>query len=175
MADDLLASLRDLANRWALKARGLARDAKAERRLRWIVPLGALLIRALAATWRVRLVNGEYPEQLRAAGKPVIFTLWHGHLLPLLMRHRYENVSILISEQNPAARPVSTGTIAKGTDAGSADAASRRAASSCSRARPSPGSSPRARCRRRGRTGCPPERAVRSVSSRHTPVRRQAR
>jgi lysophospholipid acyltransferase (LPLAT)-like uncharacterized protein len=46
----------------------------------------------------VRLVNGEYPEQLRAAGKPVIFTLWHGHLLPLLMRHRYENVSILISE-----------------------------------------------------------------------------
>ncbi len=30
MADELLAGLRDLANRWALKARGLARDAKAE-------------------------------------------------------------------------------------------------------------------------------------------------
>ncbi|HEX6058738.1 MAG TPA: lysophospholipid acyltransferase family protein [Gemmatimonadaceae bacterium] len=74
------------------------RDAKAERRLRWIVPLGALLIRALAATWRVRLVNGDYPERLRAERKPVVFALWHGHLLPLLMRHRYENVSILISE-----------------------------------------------------------------------------
>lgn len=30
MADELFAGLRDLANRWALKARGLARDAKAE-------------------------------------------------------------------------------------------------------------------------------------------------
>lgn len=30
MADDLLASLRDLANRWALKARGLARESKVE-------------------------------------------------------------------------------------------------------------------------------------------------
>ena len=30
MADELLAGLRDLANRWALKARSLARDAKAE-------------------------------------------------------------------------------------------------------------------------------------------------
>lgn len=75
-----------------------ARDAGAERRLRWIVPLGALLIRALAATWRVRIVNGEHPRALRAAGTPVIFTLWHGQLLPLLMRHRHEEVSILISE-----------------------------------------------------------------------------
>ncbi len=75
-----------------------ARDARAERRLRWIVPLGALLIRALAATWRVRVVNGEHPRSLRAAGTPVIFTLWHGQLLPLLMRHRHEEVSILISE-----------------------------------------------------------------------------
>jgi hypothetical protein len=76
----------------------VARDERAARRLRWIVPLGALLVRLLAATWRIRLVNGDYPRRLRAAREPVVFTLWHGHLLPLLMMHRHEDVSILISE-----------------------------------------------------------------------------
>ena len=75
-----------------------ARSARTDRRLRWIVPLGALLVRLLAATWRVRVVNGEYPRALRAARQPVVFTLWHGQLLPLLMMHRHEGVSILISE-----------------------------------------------------------------------------
>ena len=79
-------------------AAGAARDARAERKLRWIVPAGALLVRLLAATWRVRVINGEFPRQLRRDGTPVLFTLWHGHLLPLLMQHRGEPVAIVISE-----------------------------------------------------------------------------
>jgi lysophospholipid acyltransferase (LPLAT)-like uncharacterized protein len=79
-----------------MSARSRARDS--DRRLRWIVPVGALLLRLLAATWRLRIVNGDYPRALRAAKAPVVFALWHGQLLPLLMMHRHENVSILISE-----------------------------------------------------------------------------
>jgi lysophospholipid acyltransferase (LPLAT)-like uncharacterized protein len=77
---------------------GRSRESRTERRLRWIVPLGAVLVRLLAATWRVRVVNPEHPRALRAAKTPVVFALWHGQLLPLLMMHRNENVSILISE-----------------------------------------------------------------------------
>ena len=52
----------------------------------------------LARTWRVRVVNGDYVRDLRRAGRPFIFALWHGQLLPLLWHHREEGVIILISE-----------------------------------------------------------------------------
>jgi lysophospholipid acyltransferase (LPLAT)-like uncharacterized protein len=35
---------------------------------------------------------------LRASGQRVIFTLWHGELLPLLWHHRGEGVAVVISE-----------------------------------------------------------------------------
>ena len=35
---------------------------------------------------------------MRDAGEPVIFSLWHGQMLPLLWQHRAEGVAILISE-----------------------------------------------------------------------------
>lgn len=37
-------------------------------------------------------------RNLRSAGHPFIFALWHGHLLPLLWHHRDEGVMVLISE-----------------------------------------------------------------------------
>ena len=76
-----------------------AAERRRERRLRWIVRLGVPLVRLLGMTWRVRLLNNEAsPDRLRREGRSIVFTLWHGDLLPLLFHHRGEGVSVLISE-----------------------------------------------------------------------------
>ncbi len=67
-------------------------------KMRWIALLGALLVRLLASTWRVRVIGDAGLRGERDAGRPVIITLWHGQMLPLLHRHRGERVAILISE-----------------------------------------------------------------------------
>lgn len=69
-----------------------------ERRLRWLVRLGVIVVRALATTWRIRVIGDEGIRAERAAQRPVIIVLWHGQLLPLLYKHRGEGVAILISE-----------------------------------------------------------------------------
>ena len=70
-----------------------------ERKIRWIVRLGVPLVRALGATWSVRLINSETTiDPLRRERRPIVFALWHGDLLPLLYHHRNEGVSVLISE-----------------------------------------------------------------------------
>lgn len=69
-----------------------------DRKVRWIVRLGVVLIRALASTWRVDTVNGAPLAEARHAGRRVLFTLWHGELLPLLWHQRGENVAIVISD-----------------------------------------------------------------------------
>lgn len=68
------------------------------RRVRWAARLGSLLFRALASTWRLRVINAEPHRAVRARGQPVIYTFWHGTMLPLLWQHRKEHVAILISE-----------------------------------------------------------------------------
>lgn len=75
-----------------------ARSAADERRVRWIVRLGGLLLRLLASTWRITEVNAASYRGLRAAGRPFIFTLWHGHLLPLTWSRRGEGITVMISE-----------------------------------------------------------------------------
>jgi lysophospholipid acyltransferase (LPLAT)-like uncharacterized protein len=52
----------------------------------------------IARTWRVRVINPSALDNLRAAKRPFIFSLWHGQLLPLLWHHREEGVVLLISE-----------------------------------------------------------------------------
>jgi lysophospholipid acyltransferase (LPLAT)-like uncharacterized protein len=69
-----------------------------ERKLRWGVRVGASLLRLLASTWRTQVADREALDDARARGRRVIFTLWHGELLPLLWQHRGENVAIVISE-----------------------------------------------------------------------------
>jgi lysophospholipid acyltransferase (LPLAT)-like uncharacterized protein len=64
----------------------------------WRVRLGVLLVRLLAGSWRVRTIGREAVEALRAARQPIVFTLWHGQMLPLLWQHRGEGVAVLISE-----------------------------------------------------------------------------
>ncbi|MFL5574431.1 MAG: lysophospholipid acyltransferase family protein [Gemmatimonadaceae bacterium] len=72
-------------------------SARDERRLRWLTRLGYRGIRALASTWRVRVVHHEPVDALRAEREPVVFAFWHGQMLPLLFHHRDEGVAILIS------------------------------------------------------------------------------
>ena len=69
-----------------------------ETRVRWIVRAGTTLIRLLAMTWRMRPENDDAMRSARASGQRVIFTLWHGELLPLLWQHRKEGVAVVISE-----------------------------------------------------------------------------
>lgn len=68
------------------------------RRMRWIVRVGAWILRLLATTWRVRTVNGEPLDEARRTGQPVLFALWHGELLPLLWHQRGRGVAVVISE-----------------------------------------------------------------------------
>jgi lysophospholipid acyltransferase (LPLAT)-like uncharacterized protein len=59
---------------------------------------GGVVLRALASTWRYRVVGADAIESLRAAKTPFIFSLWHGQLLPLIWYHRSEGVAIVVSE-----------------------------------------------------------------------------
>lgn len=65
---------------------------------RAIILAGGVALRALASTWRYRVIGGETIESLRASNTPFIFSLWHGQLLPLIWHHRDEGVAILVSE-----------------------------------------------------------------------------
>ena len=67
------------------------------RRLRWIPRFGEYALRALASTWRIRVLHREPVDALRAARAPLVFAFWHGQMLPLLFQHRDEGVAILIS------------------------------------------------------------------------------
>ena len=73
-------------------------DARAERRIEWLSRLGALLVRVLGWTWRVRVAYDDDVRRMRADGKPIVFMIWHGQMLPLLYHHRNEHVAVLISE-----------------------------------------------------------------------------
>jgi lysophospholipid acyltransferase (LPLAT)-like uncharacterized protein len=75
-----------------------ARARRHARRVRWAARLGSVLFRALASTWRLTVINAEPHRAVRARGQPVIYTFWHGTMLPLLWQHRKEHVAILISE-----------------------------------------------------------------------------
>lgn len=65
---------------------------------RFAVTVGPMVLRLLYATWRVREINGSGWQALRAQNKPFVFALWHGQMLPLVVRHRSQGVKILISE-----------------------------------------------------------------------------
>jgi lysophospholipid acyltransferase (LPLAT)-like uncharacterized protein len=73
-------------------------ERRAERRVEWLSRFGALLVRVLGRTWRIRVSHDEDVRRLRAAGTPIVFIIWHGQLLPLLYQHRDERVAVLISE-----------------------------------------------------------------------------
>ncbi len=70
-------------------------------KLRWAdtiaARVGLALLRALAATWRYRVTGFEHIRALRETRRPFLFVLWHSRILPLLYRHRGEDIVMLIS------------------------------------------------------------------------------
>lgn len=95
---------------------------------RLAIILGGGLIRLLASTWRYRVRNEHALKKLRAEGSPFIFSIWHGHLLPLLWHHRAQGVSILVSEHKDGeliarfAESIGYGTIRGSSTRGAAGA-----------------------------------------------------
>ena len=60
--------------------------------------LGRGMLGGLFATVRFRADGEESFLRFRRERRPVIFVLWHGHLLPLVYRHRGTGVVALVSE-----------------------------------------------------------------------------
>jgi lysophospholipid acyltransferase (LPLAT)-like uncharacterized protein len=60
--------------------------------------VGLGLLHVIGRTWRFSVRNGEALAKARASGRGFVFSLWHGHLLPLLWHHRGQGVIVLISE-----------------------------------------------------------------------------
>ena len=95
---------------------------------RLAIVLGGSLIRLLASTWRYRVKNEGELKRLRGGGAPFIFSIWHGHLLPLLWHHRGQGVSILVSEHKDGeliarfAESIGYGTIRGSSTRGAAGA-----------------------------------------------------
>jgi lysophospholipid acyltransferase (LPLAT)-like uncharacterized protein len=67
------------------------------------VRLGVVFVRLLAMTWRIRTHGAEVVAALRAARQPIVFTAWHGQMLPLVWQHRRQGVAVLISEHRDGA------------------------------------------------------------------------
>jgi len=66
-------------------------------RTRVAIRLGTWLLRALGATWRVRVYGRQALLDRGAADQRVVFTLWHGQMLPILWAHR-QPTAAMISE-----------------------------------------------------------------------------
>lgn len=60
--------------------------------------IGWVLITLWSATVRVRFVNRNIPEGLKAEGKNMIFAFWHGRQFLLFYNHRHRNIIIPASE-----------------------------------------------------------------------------
>lgn len=73
-------------------------DERTARRIARMARAGAWLVRLLGWTWRIRVTNDDAVRRLRAAKQPIVFSLWHGHILPLLYQHRGQGVVVMISE-----------------------------------------------------------------------------
>jgi lysophospholipid acyltransferase (LPLAT)-like uncharacterized protein len=66
--------------------------------VRALIVVGAVALRVLAATWRVRVVNRDAFDAYRRTGRPLIFAHWHGQMLATIAQHRGEGVALLVSE-----------------------------------------------------------------------------
>jgi lysophospholipid acyltransferase (LPLAT)-like uncharacterized protein len=66
----------------------------------WLEPAaaaGAMLVRALGATWRVDRRDVEAFDAAIAEGRRCIFAFWHAGILPLAWIHRGRGVVVLVS------------------------------------------------------------------------------
>lgn len=66
-------------------------------RTRLAIVLGGWLLRVLGITWRVRVYGREWLLARPAGTAPVVYTLWHGQMLPLLWAHK-ARTGVIVSE-----------------------------------------------------------------------------
>ncbi len=81
-----------------MRPTGAHRAGAVDLRVRIGAPVGAALLRALAATWRVRTQGADAWRESSTRGVPSLFALWHGHMLPLAWFMRGRGVYVLVSE-----------------------------------------------------------------------------
>ena len=65
---------------------------------RALAALGGAALDALMATTRIRTEGDEHFRRFWDAGRPTVFVLWHGRLLPPTYHHRGQGVVTLISQ-----------------------------------------------------------------------------
>ena len=66
----------------------------------WLSPaayLGSCLVRVLALTWRVEVVNSSEYVAALASGERFVYAFWHSGMLPLVVLHRGEGIAVLVS------------------------------------------------------------------------------
>jgi len=66
-------------------------------RTRAAIVLGGVVMRVLGRTWRVRVHGREWLHARTEGTQPVVYTLWHGQMLPLLWAHNVRT-GVIISE-----------------------------------------------------------------------------
>lgn len=66
--------------------------------------LGLMAVALLARTWRFDVVGGRSVLDLRDAGRPLLFAVWHGYLLLPLWHRRRENIMLLVSAHEDGKR-----------------------------------------------------------------------
>lgn len=69
-----------------------------ELRFRLAGEAGALFLRALGGTLRIRRKNDAPWREVKRRGEPVIFCFWHAGILPLAYEHRGQGIVVLVSE-----------------------------------------------------------------------------
>ncbi len=65
--------------------------------LRLAESLGPALIRALGSTWRIAYLPRGAEAGRRRRGERVIYSFWHGRMIPPAFTHRFRKVAIMIS------------------------------------------------------------------------------
>lgn len=63
-------------------------------------PVGAGIIRALGATWRIRIEGEEHLADARRTSPRVVYAVWHGRMLPFAYTHRGQRIHVLASEHH---------------------------------------------------------------------------
>lgn len=77
--------------------RGARAPVSLDWRTRAAIALGGALMRVLGRTWRVRVHGREWLNARTHGQHPVVYTLWHGQMLPLLWAHNVRT-GVIISE-----------------------------------------------------------------------------
>lgn len=72
--------------------------ATSELRTRAVKAVGGGALNALMHSTRFEVRGREHYDEWWGAGKPVVFVLWHGRLLPCSYYHHHQGLATLISE-----------------------------------------------------------------------------